>query len=67
MKSMLLVEKEELVLAEVIDEREQTLNQLLVDNGWFRSKQGIIIMAATNRPDILNPACILDQEDLIDK
>ena len=38
------------------DEREQTLNQLLVEMDGFAGKEGIIIMAATNRPDILDPA-----------
>ena len=40
------------------DEREQTLNQLLVEMDGFGVNQGIIIMAATNRPDILNPALL---------
>ena len=38
------------------DEREQTLNQLLVEMDGFAGKEGIIIIAATNRPDILDPA-----------
>jgi cell division protease FtsH len=38
------------------DEREQTLNQLLVEMDGFESNEGVIIMAATNRPDVLDPA-----------
>ena len=40
------------------DEREQTLNQLLVEMDGFDSKSGIIMLAATNRPDILDPALL---------
>jgi cell division protease FtsH len=40
------------------DEREQTLNQLLVEMDGFDTKEGVILMAATNRPDILNNALL---------
>lgn len=38
------------------DEREQTLNQLLVEMDGFESNQTVIVIAATNRPDVLDPA-----------
>jgi len=40
------------------DEREQTLNQMLVEMDGFEPKEGIIILAATNRPDVLDPALL---------
>jgi cell division protease FtsH len=40
------------------EEREQTLNQLLVEMDGFESNQGVIMMAATNRPDVLDPALL---------
>lgn len=40
------------------DEREQTLNQLLVEMDGFESNEGVIILAATNRPDVLDPALL---------
>jgi cell division protease FtsH len=40
------------------DEREQTLNQLLVEMDGFEGKEGIIMIAATNRPDVLDPALL---------
>ncbi|MFW5711775.1 MAG: ATP-dependent zinc metalloprotease FtsH [Spirochaetia bacterium] len=40
------------------DEREQTLNQMLVEMDGFDTKEGVIILAATNRPDVLDPALL---------
>lgn len=40
------------------DEREQTLNQMLVEMDGFEGKEGVIIIAATNRPDVLDPALL---------
>ncbi len=52
------------------DEREQTLNQLLVEMDGFEDGNGLILMAATNRPDILDPALIrpgrFDRQVLVD-
>jgi cell division protease FtsH len=45
-------------IAAANDEREQTLNQLLVEMDGFDSTEGIVLLAATNRPDILDPALL---------
>src|SRR3989344_1187410 len=59
------------------DEREQTLNQILVEMDGFETNESVIVMAATNRPDVLDPALlrpgrfdrrvILDEPDLADR
>ena len=53
------------------DEREQTVNQLLVEMDGFAANEGIIIIAATNRPDILDPALLrpgrFDRQIVVDK
>jgi len=53
------------------DEREQTLNQLLVEMDGFESTKGIVVMAATNRPEILDPALLrpgrFDRQVLVDR
>ncbi len=53
------------------DEQEQTLNQLLVEMDGFETNQGVIIMAATNRPEVLDPALLrpgrFDRQVLVDR
>ena len=53
------------------DEREQTLNQLLVEMDGFESTQGVILRAATNRPDVLDPALLrpgrFDRQVIVDR
>ncbi|MGD9875913.1 ATP-dependent zinc metalloprotease FtsH [Desulfococcus sp.] len=53
------------------DEREQTLNQLLVEMDGFDTRKGVVIMAATNRPEVLDPALLrsgrFDRQVLVDR
>jgi len=53
------------------DEREQTLNQLLVEMDGFESNEGVILLAATNRPDVLDPALLrpgrFDRQIIVDQ
>src|SRR5207247_8624169 len=53
------------------DEREQTLNQLLVEMDGFDSQKGVIIMAATNRPDVWEPSLVrpgrFDRQVVVDR
>lgn len=53
------------------DEREQTLNQLLVEMDGFESNEGVILLAATNRPDVLDPALLrpgrFDRQIVVDQ
>jgi cell division protease FtsH len=53
------------------DEREQTLNQLLIEMDGFESNEGVILIAATNRPDVLDPALLrfgrFDRQVVVDR
>ena len=53
------------------DEREQTLNQFLVEMDGFESNEGVILIAATNRPDVLDPALLrpgrFDRQIVVDQ
>src|SRR5581483_2667633 len=53
------------------DEKEQTLNQLLVEMDGFDSASGLVLLAATNRPEILDPALLragrFDRQVLVDR
>ena len=53
------------------DEREQTLNQLLVEMDGFESNEGVILLSATNRPDVLDPALLrsgrFDRQIVVDR
>jgi cell division protease FtsH len=53
------------------EEREQTLNQLLVEMDGFDTQKGVIILAATNRPEVLDPALLrpgrFDRQVLVDR
>ena len=55
---MLLVKKEMVLKSGGSDERDQTLNALLTEMSGFNEKEGIVIMAATNRLDILDEALL---------
>ncbi len=63
--------KSRLAVAGGNDEREQTLNQLLVEMDGFDSTTGVIILAATNRPEVLDPALLragrFDRQVVVDK